>query len=120
MGWRELRNLAESAAVLAVLALLAFGLPSVNAAIPAAQAVATDRPYPLGDGVTVRPPDGAQLDVTRSGRGSTLLLLGGARYLLAVAPFTGRLEDAAAQLRQKITANRGYQVTGPGKAGKAH
>ena len=112
MGRRELRNLAESAAVLAVLAVLAFGLPAVNAAIPAAQAVATDRPYQLGDGVTVRPPDGAQLDVTRSGRGSTLFLLGGVRYLLVVAPFTGRLEDVAAQLRQKVTANRGYQVTG--------
>src|SRR5438046_8240558 len=112
MGWRDLRNLGESAAVLTVLAALAFGLPAVNATIPAGHAVAAERPYPLGNGVTVRPPPRAQLDVTRSGRGSTLFVFGGVRYLLVVAPFTGRLEEVAAQLRQKITANRGYQVTG--------
>ena len=112
MGWRGLRNLTASLGILAVLAVLAFGLPALNAAIPAAQAVSTGRPYPLGSGVTVVPPDGVQLDVTRSGRGTTLFILGGVRYLLVVAPFEGSLADAAAQLRQKITANRGYQVAG--------
>ena len=112
MGWRELRNLAWSLAILAVLGALAFGLPAVNAAFPAAQAVPTDQPYPLGSGVTVVPPAGVQLDVTKSGRGSTLFLLSGVRYLLVVAPFQGTLADATGQLRQKITANRGYQVTG--------
>jgi hypothetical protein len=109
MGWR---HVVSCTAILAVLAGLAFGLPAVNAAIPAAQTVATDRPYPLGSGVTVRPPAGAQLDVTRSGRGTTLFVEGGVRYLLVVAPFPGGLGDVAARIRQKITANRGYQVTG--------
>ena len=35
------------------------------------------------------------------------------RYLLVVEPFDGTLDEAAAEVRQKITANRGYQVTGP-------
>ncbi|OLB79300.1 MAG: hypothetical protein AUI14_10760 [Actinobacteria bacterium 13_2_20CM_2_71_6] len=113
MGWHEVRNLGWSLGILAVVGSLAFGLPAVNAALPAARAVPTDQPYPLGHGVSVVPPPGAQLDVTRSVPGSTLFVLGGVRYLLVVMPFDGTLEDAAAQVRQKITANRGYQVTGP-------
>src|SRR5690348_15528531 len=112
MGSAELRNLGWSLGILALLGALAFGLPAVNAAIPAGQEVPTDQPYPLGSGVSVVPPAGAQLDVTRSGRGSTLFVLGGVRYLLVVAPFRGSLADAVGQLRQKITANPGYQVTG--------
>jgi hypothetical protein len=112
MGWRALRNLAWSLGVLAVLAGLAFGLPAVNAAIPAAQAVSADRPYQLGYGVTVLPPPGAQLDVTKSGPGSALFVLAEVRYLLVVTPFPGTLEQATDQLRHRITANRGYQVTG--------
>ncbi len=113
MRRRVLRNLAWSLGVLVVLGGLAFGLPAVNAAIPAAQAVSADRPYPLGYGVTVLPPPGAQLDVTKAGTGTALFVLAGVRYLLVVAPFAGTLRDAVDQLRHRITANRGYQVTGP-------
>jgi hypothetical protein len=112
MSWRALSNAAWSLTILSVLAGLGFGLPAVNTAIPAAQQVATDRPYPLGNGVTVQPPRGAALDVTRSGRGTTLFVRGGVRYQLVVAPFPGSLDQAVARLRHKITANRGYQVTG--------
>jgi hypothetical protein len=126
MGWRRLvgrhlgpdqeaegfRNVGACLAILAALGALAFGLPAVNAAIPAAQTVATDRPYRLGDGVTVAPPARAQLDVTRSGRGTTLFVRGGVRYQIVVAASAGSLADAAAQVRHKITANRGYQVAG--------
>jgi hypothetical protein len=112
MPSRGLVNAAWSLTILTVLAGLAFGLPAVNAAIPAAQQVATDRPYQLGSGVTVRLPSGAALDVTRSGRGTTLFVRGGVRYQLVVAPYQGSLTDLAARLRHKITANRGYQVTG--------
>ena len=113
MGRHEARNLAWSLGILAVLGSLAVGLPAVNAALPADRPVPVGRPYPLGSGVTVVPPPTARLDVTASVPGRTRFLLGGVRYLLVVAPFDGTLEDAAAQLRQKITANRGYQVTGP-------
>jgi|SRR5579859_4961623 len=113
MGWGGIRNVAGCLAIVAILAGLAYGLPAVNAAIPAGQTVAADRPFPLGNGVTVRPPVQTQLDVTKSGRGTTLFLRGGVRYLLVVQRFDGSLDDVAAQVRQKITANRGYQVAGP-------
>lgn len=113
MGRREVRNLGWSLAVLAFIVALGWGLPAVNAALPAARPVPADRPYDLGGGVSVVPPPGALLDVTKSRPGSTLFVLGGVRYLLVVAATDGTLDDNAGQLRQKITANRGYQVTGP-------
>lgn len=112
MGWRRFGNVGACLAILAVLGALAFGLPAVNAALPAAQTVPTDRPYPLGSGVTVRPPAQAQLDVTRSGKGTTMFVRGGVRYLIVVGASDGALADVAAQVRHKITANRGYQVAG--------
>jgi hypothetical protein len=112
MGWRELRNLAWSLGIFALLGGLAFGLPAVNAALPAGQAVSAQHPYPLGSRVTVLPPPGALRDVTKSGPGSTLFVLGDVRYLLVAAPFAGTLAQATDQLRHRITANRGYQVTG--------
>ena len=112
MGWHEVRNLGWSTGILAVIGALAFGLPAVNAALPAARPVPDGRPYPLGNGVTVVPPPGARLDVTTSMPGRTLFTLGGVRYLIVVAPFQGSLAEVAAQVRNKITANRGYQVTG--------
>jgi hypothetical protein len=116
MGWHEVRNLGWSTGILVVIGTLAFGLPAVNAALPAARPVSTDQPYALGRGVTVRPPSGAELDVTTSVPGRTLFVLGGVRYLLVVAAFEGTLEEATAEVRQKITANPGYQVTGPESA----
>src|SRR5947207_5561164 len=113
MGWHEARNLGWSTAILVFLGLLAFGLPAVNAALPAARPVPADQPYALGSRVTVVPPAGARLDVTTSVPGRALFLLGGVRYLLVVAPFDGTLAEAATQVRRKITANPGYQVTGP-------
>src|SRR2546430_1930916 len=112
MAWRGVGNAAWSLTILSVLAGLGFGLPAVNAAIPAARQLAADQPYPLGNGATVRPPPGPAPDVTRSGRGTTLFVRGGVRYQLVVAPFPGSLDEAVARLRHKITANRGYQVTG--------
>jgi hypothetical protein len=109
----QLRNLGWSLAVLAVLAAVGYGLPAVNAALPAARPVPTDRPYDLGGRVSVVPPSGALLDVTRTRPGSTLFVVDGVRYLLVVAAADGTLDDSVGQLRQKISANRGYQVTGP-------
>jgi hypothetical protein len=109
----QLRNLGWSFAVLAFLVALGYGLPAVNAALPAARPVPTDRPYDLGSGVSVVPPSGALVDVTRTGPGSTLFVVGGVRYLLVVEAAGGTLDDTVGQLRHKISANRGYQVTGP-------
>jgi hypothetical protein len=113
---RLFRNLIESLAVGAAIALVGLGLPAWNDAVPAAQAVAADRAYPVGAGGTVVPPPNASLDVTKTApgphQGTALFVVGPVRYAIVVAPFTGMLGDAAARLRHKITATRGYQVAG--------
>jgi hypothetical protein len=113
---RLLRNALWSLAVLAVLAVLAFGLPAVNDAVAAARPVPPGVAYYIGAGVSVVPPAGAQVDVTKTAPGPTegnaLFLLGGVRYAVRAVAFTGTLDQATAQLRARITATRGYQVTG--------
>jgi hypothetical protein len=113
---RELANLLGALAVVAVLAVLAFGLPAVDRALPAERPIRADRPYLIGGGVTVMPPGGAVLDVTgtRPGdeEGRVLFRLGPVRYSIVVRPFEGSLEAAATSLRRRITDTSGYQVTG--------
>jgi hypothetical protein len=98
------------------LAGLAFGLPALDRALPAERSVPADRPYPIGAGVSVVPPPGASVDLTRTRpgfrRGAAVLLLGPVRYVITVRPFRGPPDEAIARLRRRITANAGYQVTG--------
>jgi hypothetical protein len=109
-------NLLGSLAVLGVAVTVAFGLPAIDRSLPAARPVIVGRPFEVGAGVVVVPPPGAQVDVTQSRpgvrRGTALFLLGPVRYAIVVSPFAGSLDDAAARLRGKIRANRGYQVVG--------
>ncbi|HWH00684.1 MAG TPA: hypothetical protein VNV66_15510 [Pilimelia sp.] len=113
---RPMPNLIASLAVLVAAALLAFGLPALDRALPAERPVEADQRYEVGAGVSVLPPAGALLDVTRTrpreDRGTALFVLGGVRYAIVVEPFDGTLPAAAERLRQKITAGRGYQVAG--------
>lgn len=101
--------------VASILAVLAFGLPALDRALPAERAVASG-PYLVGAGVTVVPPPGAVLDVTgtRPGndRGTVLFRLGMVRYAIDVEPFDGDLTAAAVRLRQRITGINGHQITG--------
>jgi hypothetical protein len=103
-------------AVASILAVLAFGLPVLDRAVPAERAVASGRPYPVGAGVTVVPPPGAVLDVTgtRPGRdrGTVLFRIGPVRYAIDVEPFDGDLTAAAVRLRQRITGINGHEITG--------
>lgn len=114
-GVRLLRNLMSSVAVLGVILFVAFGLPAINRLVPTGNDKVGGRAYGIGGGVTVIPPQNASIDPasTRPGndRGTVLFLLGPVRYVIVVSPFTGSVEDAAAKLRTKITATRGYQVT---------
>jgi len=109
-------NLYGSLAVLAVVGLIAFGLPALDRALPAERPVPAGQRHVVGGGVTVLPPPGAMLDVTktrpRADRGTALFVLGSVRYVIVVDPFVGTLPAAATRLRQKITATRGYQVAG--------
>lgn len=115
-GGRLLRNFAGSLAVLAVILAIAFGLPAINRLVPADRGTIDGKAYMVGAGVSVIPPLHAQIDAskTRPGpdRGTVLFLVGPVRYVIVVAPFGGGIEDAAAKLRAKIEATRGYQVAG--------
>jgi hypothetical protein len=113
---RQLTNLLAALGLVVALAGLAFGVPAVDRSLPAGRPVRTDEPYLIGADVTVVPPPGAVLDVTgtRPGdrEGTVLFRLGPVRYAIAVQPFDGTLDMAAARLRQRITGTPGYQVTG--------
>ena len=102
--------------MLAVMSGLGLGLPALNRAVASARPVPVGTAYYVGAGVRVVPPPGAQVDVTQTApgptRGTALFLLRGVRYLIRAEPFSGSLEQVAAQVRGRITAIRGYQVTG--------
>ena len=119
MGWvtrRQLTNLLGALSLVLALAGLALGLPALDAALPADRPVPSDRPYAVGGGVTVVPPPGARIDVTKTrptdDSGTALFRLGPVRYLIIVRRFEGDLTAAADGLRQRITGTPGYQVTG--------
>lgn len=109
-------NLIGALGIVTMLAGLAFGLPALDAALPAERPVRTDQPYEIGADVTVIPPRGAVLDVTGTRPGDTegtvLFRIGPVRYAIVVRPFDGTLRTAATRLRQRITGTPGYQVTG--------
>jgi hypothetical protein len=109
-------NLLGALSLVTALSGLAFGLPALDHALPADRAVASDRPYTIGGGVTVVPPPGARIDVTETrptdDAGTALFRLGPVRYRITVQPFDGDLSAAAVRLRQRITGTAGYQVTG--------
>ncbi len=114
---RQVVNLLASIMLAGLLALIAIGLPLLDRALPAERPVPDDQPYDIGGGVTVRLPPGTFVDVTRtrprSDSGTALFLIGAIRYAVAVGPYAGNLPEAAERLRQRITGQRGYQVTGP-------
>jgi hypothetical protein len=113
---RQLANLLGALLIVVILAGLAFGLPALNAALPADRPVSADEPYRIGAGVTIRPPPGAVLDVTGTRPGAdeatALFRIGPVRYAIAVQPYDGTLAAAADRLRRRITDTSGYQVTG--------
>jgi hypothetical protein len=113
---RLLRNAAGSLGVLLTLAVLAVGLPAVDRAIPSLRAIPSNLPYEVGGGVTVVPPAGAKLDVTRTRpaarQGTVLFVLDEVRYVIVVAPFDGDLTAAVDRLRRKITNATGHRIIG--------
>jgi hypothetical protein len=110
------RNALGSLAVLATVAVMAFGFPLLDQALPAARPVVPDVAYRVGGKVTVVPPEGASIDLTRTrpseDRGTALFLVNGVRLALVVGPYRGTVAEAAARLHDKITNTTGFQVTG--------
>jgi hypothetical protein len=110
------RNALGSLAILATLAFMAFGLPQIDRATPDQRAVAIAVPYRVGGKVTVVPPPGASVDLTRTrpgdDRGAAMFMVNGVRLGLLMGSYHGTLPDAAARLHDKITNTTGFQVTG--------
>lgn len=110
------RNALGSLAVLSVVALIAVGLPALDRSMPAIRPAPAGEPYAIGAGVSIVPPEGASVDVSRTRpgeyRGTVLFLVEGVRFSVAARPHPGDLEQAADQLRSKITGPAGFQVTG--------
>jgi hypothetical protein len=115
----SVRNAWGSLAVLAAVAVIAFGLPLLDRALPSAQTLPEGRPYDVGASISVVPPGGARVDVTgtRPGpdRGTALFLVGGVRLLVVVSPYQGSLPAAADRLAAKITHSTGFQVARAGQ-----
>jgi hypothetical protein len=116
--WKRsgLINLLAAAIMVTILAGLAFGLPAVDAALPDERPVPADRPYRIGAGVSVLPPAGAVIDLTRTRpadrRGTVVFVVGEVRYAITVQPSSSTLDEALARLRRRITATPGYRATG--------
>jgi hypothetical protein len=109
------RNAYGGLAVLAAVAFFAFGLPALDRSLPADRPLEPGMAYPVGASVTLVPPAGAGVDLTRTrpaaDRGTALFTLGDIRLAVVVAPYRGTLDDAAVRLRNKI-AQTGAGTTG--------
>jgi hypothetical protein len=101
------RNAYSGLAILAVVAFFAFGLPALDSSLPDHRPVPAGVAYPIGGTVTLVPPVGAGVDLTRTRpsakRGTALFTLGDIRLAVVVSPYDGTLDEAAARLRSRIT-----------------
>jgi hypothetical protein len=108
-----MRDTLGSLAVLGAVAFTAFGLPLIDRALPPSRPAAVE-PFPVGGGVTVMPPPGAEIDVskTRPGadRGTALFLADGVRLAVVVTPYRGNLDDASSRLHNKLMRAGDAQV----------
>ncbi len=100
-------SLFAALAMLTTLGGLAFGLPALDRSVPGQRPAPPDRAYVIGAGVSVVPPPGAAVDLTRTRpaarRGVLVLLLGPVRYAITVQPSRATLDDAVGRLRNRIT-----------------
>lgn len=110
------RNTWGSLAVLGVVAIIAFGLPLLDHLVPAERPLPAGTVLVVGGGVSLLPPPGVRLDVTRTrssaDRGSALLVAGDVRIAVVVLPYRGKLDGAADRLRRKITRADRTRLTG--------
>lgn len=110
------REAVGSLTIAGVLALFAFGLPAVDHRIPSERPVPPATPYSVGGSVTVVPPAGSSVELTRTRpgaeRGSALFLAGELRLAIVVAPYRGDLADAEERLRKRIESTGSQAGTG--------
>ena len=100
------RNALGSLGVMAVVGIMALGLPALDRALATDRPVSHDAPYRLGGGIDVVPPPAAVLDVSRTRpraeSGTALFRLGPVRYALIVTPNAGNLTGAVTRLRGRL------------------
>ncbi len=106
-------NLVGSLVILLVSAVISIGLPLVNRALPAEREVQAGTRLVVGQGVTVLPPAGAQLDVTGTSPARAVLLvgIGSVRVEIRAEAYLGSLAGLSERVRRRIEAKRGYQVS---------
>jgi hypothetical protein len=104
-----------SLGILAVVAVIALGLPALDRALPRERAVAPGVPYPVTDTVSVVPPAGARLDLgeTRPGgsSGYAAFLVGRVRFVILVSHERVTLPEAADRLRTRLRDSLGATTT---------
>jgi hypothetical protein len=107
------RNLLGCVAVAAGVAAFSLGLPGVDAAIPDST-VPAGRPLEFAQDASVEPPPRARLvaDQTSPTEGVLTLLVDGVTYRVSERPFTGTLEELAAQIANDLRNQNGLQAVG--------
>ncbi|WP_412541001.1 hypothetical protein R8Z50_35410 [Longispora sp. K20-0274] len=97
-----------------MLAALLFGLPAVNRALPAERSLPAGQELAIGYGVTITPPVGARVDVTRTlpNRGVLALVLHGLDFRAEAKTTSDGVDGLAGRLRTRVQNQRGVQVTG--------
>ncbi len=104
-----------SLGILAVVAVIALGLPALDRALPRERAVTPGVPYAVTDTVSVVPPAGARLDVdeTRPGgsSGYAAFLVGRVRFAILVSQERITLPEAADRLRTRLRDSLGATTT---------
>jgi len=108
-------NVAGCAAVLAAVALLSFGLPAINDAIPPTRPVSASGPYGIGLNVSVKPPTQTVVDSrgTVPAANRVLFVRNGVQYRLEAEQFSGDLAALTASVRDEVADGRGAQAIGP-------
>lgn len=107
------RNLYGCLAVLAVVAAIAVGLPSIDRLLPGGREIPAGHHIPVGRGVTITAVDGTVLDLARTAPALNRVVLSvhGVRVVVEASRYSGSLADLSARLRRKIQTNPGYEAS---------
>jgi hypothetical protein len=106
-------NLYGSLAVLAVVAAIAIGLPTIDDALPAGRSLRAGERLDVGLGVSVAAPANAVLDVTKTQPSLYRLVFSvrSVRVVVEASRYAGDLAGLSERLRRKIQSNPGYQTS---------
>lgn len=106
-------NLYGCLAVLAVIALIAVGFPTLDRALPAGRSVAEGHRLPVGYQVTIAAAPHTVLDLTKTAPAlhRIVLIVYSVRMVVESKKYHGGLAGLSDRLRRKIQSNPGYQAS---------